>query len=82
MNTRLWYYEFCDNNHGLWSREWFATEAAAAEDRETRIADLGDAASTGVCDGSYGDVDVVQSVEIELTDAGALAFANNWGTGS
>ena len=78
MVIKLYYYGYVESYIGVWTREWFATEAEAVEARRIKIEELGDDANCdeGDITGEYGDVDSVTEEGVELTPAGLIAFAN------
>lgn len=75
----LWYVEFVSNNIGIWDRSWYASEKEAQERYEELCTEHDhDPSDPPAPTGEYGDVTEPQSVEIELTEAGVLAFAENY----
>ena len=75
----LWYYEFVSNNIGIWDRAWFASEQEAREGYAAACTEYDqDPETPKEPTGEYGDVAEPQSVEVELTAAGVLAFAQNF----
>jgi hypothetical protein len=81
----LFYFEFCQNNLGVWDREWFLTREEAETARENRAdsigTDLDETDDEDLC-GEYGDISEVQEEQVPLTTAGLLAFANNFAVDS
>lgn len=76
MKATLWYVEFVENGLGIWDRAWFATKEEAEAGRQVLLASHG--GQRQELTGAYGDVDVVQSVEVELTPEGVLEFAREF----
>lgn len=73
----LHYVEHVDNNAGNWTREWFGTlEEAEKRERELRRSYGRRKAAELI--GEYGDVSPAESVTIDLTPGGVLAFARDW----
>lgn len=78
----LYYFEYVDNNSGIWNRSWYPTEVGANNGRRLMIDALGadedDALGQG--DGQYGQVGEVHTESVPLTAEGILNFANNYAT--
>jgi hypothetical protein len=78
----LCYFEFCNNNMGVWDREWFLTREEAETARQARADSMGtepgdDAEEEDLC-GEYGDVSEVLDEPVTLSAEGLLAFARNF----
>lgn len=71
----LWYVEYCENNIGIWTKDWFATEKEATDRYEELIAEHG---KRDDATGTYGDVCEVQLTIVDLTLEGILTFANEF----
>lgn len=84
QKVTLYFFEYCDNNLGIWNRAWALTKEAAEESREETAKRLGVEDDykpdevIGGDSGDYGDILPVDSVEVELTPEGILNFANNY----
>jgi len=72
----LWTFEFCDSGIGVWDREWHATEAQARAAHAKKIEEGYDPNSE-MC-GEEGDLGEVTAVDVELSPAGVLAFAERY----
>lgn len=76
----VWFYDYCANNSGLWTRVYAETEAAARAERRRRLRSFciteRDLAGRELC-GEYGDVTPIEAVTVELTPAGVVDALNN-----
>lgn len=79
--VELFSFDYADSNLGAWSRDWFLTKSEAEKARAAKIEALGVAPDDMEMDGSYGDVEEVTSITIELTPEGLLDFVERHATG-
>lgn len=73
---RIWRIQFCLNNLGVWDQRWSATEQEARDDFEHHCSKLGCTPERD--DGSWGSIIEPEPVDVEMTAAGLLLFANNY----
>lgn len=78
----LYYYEYCDSELGIWSREWDTDKRDLARKRKRRAKDMGtDLDSESEQDGSYGDMTEILEATVTLSLTGVLEFANEYALG-
>lgn len=82
--VRLYYFEYVDNNLGLYTKSWFPTEGSAKHARRTLL-EAPDSPYFGVdvseMTGQYGELSQMQYEDVELSAAGVLAFAREHAAG-
>lgn len=82
MKVTLYYYEYCNDSIGTWSREWALDEEDIVAKRERKAEYYGtDVADESELTGEYGEIGAVEQTEVELSATGLVDFANNWAAG-
>lgn len=87
--VQLYYYEYCDNNLGVWNREWDSNERDLEQKRKRRAEGMGINLEQQEAEdpegedltGEYGDIGLVVEVDVTLSLTGVLDFANEYGLG-
>ena len=81
LTATLCYFEFCNNNMGIWDREWFLTHEDAEQARKARADDMGtnlDDSDEEDRSGEYGEISEVREEVVTLSAEGLLEFARNF----